>query len=1392
MLWTDYMGRVSMLFRNIACLTLLTITSVIQLQAQALVCDNQVNVSLSDQCEAEITVDMILESTIDPASIYSINIEGVIGTTVTTPGIYKVTISNETNPNTCWGFILVEDKIAPTISCPCDPNNPVPGEDCTLPILCEDFGDIGGANVTVPTITDNCLDVDDFVLTFNDDVDGEDCTTSLVTRTWTFTDPDGNRFSCVSEYSISPLALANLVTPPTNTVNLDCGTGTTPAEVYQYVFNNFPPCTLPSCLDPTNPMHEDAVANYEALRQKTSIEAAYPTINGLPLDGVVCNSLTSFSDTVLPICSSAPGCEGNAKIIREWTIYDWCNPLVAPIAFSQVIKASDNTPPTLHVEGFTRSVDPWGCSTTIVFPAPIKLADNCTNNISYIVTGSGSTDIYDINFDPVLGYFVEDLPVGQHTFFYNAYDCCDNVASEGIVVTVKDATPPVAITKQDIVISLIPNPGNFNEPGLTKMFATSVDNGSYDGCGPVKLEIRRDAESCNSPNNLTFNNDFHPMDDSLDLDDGKFVTFCCQDLVNFGVDEDGDGINDFAQIKVWLRVFDDGDRDGVFGSAGDNYSEVWSFVRLEDKSRPTIVCPGDVVIDCDADAGDLTLTGEAFGVSSCGTVDVTYTDTRDLSNCNEGIITRRWSAVGSPAIFCNQKITLSGDFFGGPVQIFFPVDTLISCTDELMEMRPTWTSGRCDQLAYSVDRDTFFFAEGACYKILNYWTVIDWCTYDPNVVNSDGIWSDVQVVKVIDEDAPTLISCNDAIIPVLDLCESNAVMLTNSATDAGVCASTRLQWTVQVDLNRDWTIDYTFSSQAPVSSPFYIPPSASGEEIKITLPEGVSGSMINHRVVWKVSDGCGNNTSCTSSFMVVDQKPPTPYCVNLSTALMVNGQVELWACDFDLGAFDNCTAQEDLRFTFTNVNPDNDPAYIPSRKCSAKIFSCDDLNNPAGTIVSVQVYVWDEKDNFDFCTVFLTLVDNNNSCDDIGSRPVARIGGDIETELGERVEDVMIEIVSPQPNYPTAQMTDAQGHFMFANNPFTFNYQISGTKNDDYLNGVSTLDIVIIQRHILRSKMLNSPYKMVAADVNNDNAITALDLIELRKLILGIYDVLPENDSWRFVDENSIIDPNHPWPFTESRLIQGLENNMMQENFIGVKVGDVNGSVTANATQSEIESRSANAIELQYTDVSFQTGEQIEMTVSLDEQSSLTGLQFTLETQGLELMDIVSTGLDVEASNFAQLSSEMTTFSWNATEEITTSDLFTFVFKATSSGKLSDNVAITSGVTKAEAYGSEISDVIPVQLAGRNNPEQDYSLLQNNPNPFNRMTTIDFVLPVRSSATLSIMDVNGRTIWSVTQEFSKGLNSFELTDSQLSTSGVLYYRLESGEFSATKKMIKIN
>ena len=56
---------------------------------------------------------------------------------------------------------------------------------------------------------------------------------------------------------------------------------------------------------------------------------------------------------------------------------------------------------------------------------------------------------------------------------------------------------------------------------------------------------------------------------------------------------------------------------------------------------------------------------------------------------------------------------------------------------------------------------------------------------------------------------------------------------------------------------------------------------------------------------------------------------------------------------------------------------------------------------------------------------------------------------------------------------------------------------------------------------------------------------------------------------------------------------------------------------------------------------------------------------------------------------------------------------------------------------------------------------------------------------------LAEFDITGKQIYSLSGKFDKGFNSITVNNSQLNNSGVYYYQIEAGEFSATKKMILI-
>jgi hypothetical protein len=87
-----------------------------------------------------------------------------------------------------------------------------------------------------------------------------------------------------------------------------------------------------------------------------------------------------------------------------------------------------------------------------------------------------------------------------------------------------------------------------------------------------------------------------------------------------------------------------------------------------------------------------------------------------------------------------------------------------------------------------------------------------------------------------------------------------------------------------------------------------------------------------------------------------------------------------------------------------------------------------------------------------------------------------------------------------------------------------------------------------------------------------------------------------------------------------------------------------------------------------------------------------------------------------------------------------------------------------------------------------NNP-YTFQLYVNYPNPFNPKTTIKYCIPRADMVILNIYDITGRLVKSLVSEYQKeGLHSIEFDGSNCA-SGIYFYRLVSGDFVASKKMV---
>lgn len=115
---------------------------------------------------------------------------------------------------------------------------------------------------------------------------------------------------------------------------------------------------------------------------------------------------------------------------------------------------------------------------------------------------------------------------------------------------------------------------------------------------------------------------------------------------------------------------------------------------------------------------------------------------------------------------------------------------------------------------------------------------------------------------------------------------------------------------------------------------------------------------------------------------------------------------------------------------------------------------------------------------------------------------------------------------------------------------------------------------------------------------------------------------------------------------------------------------------------------------------------------------------------------------------------------------------------------------VKDALQRIASYYYDCSGTIGIEPIGNTIP-QNYSLAQNYPNPFNPETSIKFSIPEGNFTSLKIYDILGKEVAVlVNGELIPGNYSISYTASEL-PSGIYFYRLISGNFAGSKKMMLI-
>ncbi len=382
-----------------------------------------------------------------------------------------------------------------------------------------------------------------------------------------------------------------------------------------------------------------------------------------------------------------------------------------------------------------------------------------------------------------------------------------------------------------------------------------------------------------------------------------------------------------------------------------------------------------------------------------------------------------------------------------------------------------------------------------------------------------------------------------------------------------------------------------------------------------------------------------------------------------------------------------------------------------------------------------------------------------------------------------------------------SDLTDVNGDYAISTTATSGTFTLTPTKTANKLNGVTAADATAIQQHAGNITLITDLYKQVAADVNKSNSITSVDASIITQSLLGNPSALSQfKTSWRFVPTSHTM-TSPPWGFPEKRTYTGISTSQTNQDFYGIKTGDV---VTTFANPANLSSSTPLVFRTQ--DQPLQSGETISVVFQTDQWSDLAAVQaaFVFDPAYLQFETVAPAegGLPFTEDHFGTFNIDegelrMVWAQATGIQVAEAAPAFILQFKALQSGAmLSDVLQLDNEILPALCYAANL-DESTVQLqysvsTSTNNPAAGDALnLRVQPNPFVQETTVTFHLPESCEAQLRVYDLNGRELLRVKNTYPAGSNYELLNLGAAFGSGVYYCELTTPFGVVTRKMTSV-
>jgi hypothetical protein len=407
--------------------------------------------------------------------------------------------------------------------------------------------------------------------------------------------------------------------------------------------------------------------------------------------------------------------------------------------------------------------------------------------------------------------------------------------------------------------------------------------------------------------------------------------------------------------------------------------------------------------------------------------------------------------------------------------------------------------------------------------------------------------------------------------------------------------------------------------------------------------------------------------------------------------------------------------------------------------------------------------------------------------------------GKVYRETGAPLDEVVVDCTG-QP----ATITDVNGDYEFLDLTAGQPYTVTPTRNTNHVDGVTALDLALIQRHILNVQMLDSPYKIIAADVDVSGLVSGIDLVKIQQLILNITTEFPDFNSWRFVDqEYTFLNPANPLQeaFPEEIDFVNLDRDTMGNDFIAMKLGDVNN------TAMGLQEPNGGNLNLVITETTDANGDLL-ISFRSAEHTAISAYQFDIwfDQYQMQLAEVIPgalPGLNPTFFGRNRLDEGLITTLWyDPTAQVDGWELeadevlFTLKFAASNISTSMEERIQTNVATMRSAGYTNTGEALDIQtdyrseVTSTSNPvEKTVSVEALQPNPFVAEATLKFFLPEAADVEVQLMDISGKQMMRQAAYYTAGQQTLLLDGRDLPAAGMYYLVFKAGAFTTTQKVV---